>query len=64
MQNPYAIYVGGARSTAIIRSLVDGVSLAKAAAMVRPGIEHTVKINGVDYARYTMIDGQMRSWVR
>lgn len=63
--NAYAMYVGGNRSTAIIRSLIDGVIFAKAAARTRPGVEHTVMIDGVDYARYTLLpSGEMRSWVR
>lgn len=59
------MYVGGARHVARIRSLIDGAILAKEGAREQPGVEHTVTIDGVDYARYTLLpSGEMRSWVR
>lgn len=61
----YMLLVGEVPMAANIWSLVDGANLAKAAARTRPGVEHTVMIDGVDYARYTLLpSGEMRSWVR
>lgn len=61
----YAMYVGDARSTASITSFVDGAMLAKRYARERPGVEHTVAIDGLDFASYTLHeDGEMEAWLR
>ncbi len=61
----YMLLVGDIPMAAKIWSLVDGANVAKAAARQRPGVAHTVTIDGVDYARYTLLpSGEMRSWVR
>lgn len=61
----YAMYVGEARSTISIASLVDGANVARTAARERPGVKHTVTIDGLVYAHYTLLpSGAMRRWVR
>lgn len=60
----YAMYAGDVPMAAVVTGLVDGWNLAKAAARARPGVEHTVTIDGEPFARARMGDRGMEVWVR
>ena len=60
----YQLFAGGVRLNQQPSSLVEACSMAKDEACRHPGVKHWVEIDGQAVARYEVVNGQMKVWVK